>query len=75
MHCWHQAVRVRPALEGDRQGDVQVDTEKAHRVYRRWLEQTRPAERHSPDGLRRPFWLLRPVKPGREQFALPAGSG
>ncbi|MBO0746238.1 MAG: formate dehydrogenase, partial [Candidatus Dormibacteraeota bacterium] len=72
MHCWHQAVRVRPALPTDRPGDIEVDTRKAHQVYRRWLELTRSAEEVSPDGRRRPFWLMRPLKPGREQFALPA---
>ena len=72
MHCWHQAVRVRPALPTDRQGDIEVDTRKAHQVYVRWLELTRSAEQVSPDGGRRPFWLMRPLKPGRDQFALPA---
>ena len=31
MHCWHQAVRVRPAAPGDRHGDIAVDTAKAGR--------------------------------------------
>src|SRR5262249_18522275 len=29
MHCWHQAVRVRPARPGDAHGDIAVDTAKA----------------------------------------------
>ena len=34
MHCWHQAVRVRPAAPGDPHGDIAVDTGQARRVYR-----------------------------------------
>jgi anaerobic selenocysteine-containing dehydrogenase len=73
MHCWHQAVRVRKAGPSDRHGDVQVDTAKSHAVYRAWLEKVRSAAEHSPDGTRRPYWLLRPLKPSRAQYALPAG--
>jgi hypothetical protein len=73
MHCWHQAVRVRPAVPGDSYGDVSVDVDRAHEVYRRWLETTRPASRVSPDGTRRPYWLLRPLKPSRDAYRLPAG--
>jgi anaerobic selenocysteine-containing dehydrogenase len=72
MHCWHQAVRVRKAEPKDRPGDVSVDTHRAHEAYRRWLALTRPADRFSPDGTRRPYWLLRPLKPARESFRLPA---
>jgi len=71
MHCWHQAVRVRRAEPGDRYGDIVVDTEKSHQVYKQWLERTRSAFDHSPDGTRRPFWLIRPVKPNRAAYALP----
>jgi anaerobic selenocysteine-containing dehydrogenase len=74
MHCWHQAVRVRVAEPGDAHGDVSVDTEKARGVYRRWLEQARPATESSPNGDRRPYWLLRPLKPAREVYRLPATS-
>jgi anaerobic selenocysteine-containing dehydrogenase len=74
MHCWHQAVRVRAAEPGDAYGDIAVDTAAAHAVYERWLELTRPAERHSPDGSRRPYWLLRPLKPSREAYRLPGRS-
>ncbi|MCA1613704.1 MAG: molybdopterin-dependent oxidoreductase, partial [Acidobacteria bacterium] len=71
QHCWHQAVRVRPAEPGDAYGDISVDTAKAREIYRRWLGETRPADTHSPDGTRRPYWLLRPLKPAREVFRLP----
>jgi anaerobic selenocysteine-containing dehydrogenase len=72
MHCWHQAVRVRRAEASDEYGDVSVDVEKSREVYRRWLEITRPARQVSPDGTRRPYWLLRPLKPSREAYRLPA---
>ena len=71
MHCWHQAVRVRRAEPDDRYGDIVVDTAKSHEVYKKWLARTRSARDHSPDGTRRPYWLIRPVKPSREAYALP----
>jgi hypothetical protein len=71
MHCWHQAVRVSRANPGDSYGDISVDTAKSHQVFRRWLTKTRSALEVSPDGTRRPHWLIRPVKPVREAFALP----
>ena len=72
MHCWHQAVRVKKAEPGDTYGDIAVDTAKARDVYLQWLACTRPADRHSPDGSRRPYWLLRPLKPSREAYRLPS---
>jgi hypothetical protein len=66
MHCWHQKVRVRPALHGDRYADIHVDFGKARAVYRRWLAVTRPAHGE----LRRPIWLFRPVKPVLDAFRL-----
>jgi anaerobic selenocysteine-containing dehydrogenase len=71
MHCWHQAVRVRKAEAGDRYGDVSVDTAKSAEAYREWLTLARPAARVSPDGTRRPYWLLRPLKPSRDAYRLP----
>jgi anaerobic selenocysteine-containing dehydrogenase len=71
QHCWHQAVRVRRAGPGEAYGDITVDTGKAHEVYRRWLELTRGADTHSPDGTRRPYWLMRPLKPGKDAYRLP----
>ena len=69
-HCWHQAVRVGPARPGDRNGDVVVHPDKSHEVFRRWLGLARSALRHSPDGTRRPYWLLRPVRPERQAYQL-----
>ncbi len=74
QHCWHQAVRVTHAGPEDRYGDIVVDTEKARAVHETWLAKTRPARSHSPDGTRRPFWLLRPLKPPKEIFRLPEPS-
>ncbi len=72
QHCWHQAVRVRRAEPSDSYGDIAVDTAKSHAAYRRWLTLTRPAPGHSPDGTRRPYWLMRPLKPAREVYDLPS---
>jgi hypothetical protein len=71
MHCWHQAVRVRKAESQDQYGDIHVDTAKSRQVYREWLQHTRPADKHSPNGERRPYWMLRPLKPAREFYKLP----
>ena len=61
MHAWHQRVRLTAAEADDRYGDVYVDTDRSTEVYREWLAKTRPGP--GPDGLRRPLWLARPVKP------------
>ena len=66
MHCWHQKVRLEKAKLDDNYGDVFVDTGKSTEVYRRWLKKTRPAP--GPEGLRRPLWLKRPLKPAEDQF-------
>jgi anaerobic selenocysteine-containing dehydrogenase len=71
QHCWHQAVRVTKARPGDAHGDVSVDSAKASAAYRAWLDKTRSAPSVSPDGSRRPYWFLRPLKPGREHFSIP----
>jgi anaerobic selenocysteine-containing dehydrogenase len=71
-HCWLQkAVSVRKAAPTDRYGDVFVDTERSMQVYREWVALTRPASRVSPDGLRRPYWFKRPLKPTKAAYALP----
>lgn len=71
MHCWHQAVRVRKADLTDTYGDIHVDTAKSHEVFKKWLAGTRPADKYSPNGERRPYWMLRPLKPAREFYKLP----
>ena len=69
MHCWHQKVRVTRASDDDRYGDVFVDTNEAYEVYLRWKKMTRPGP--GPDGLRRPLWLKRPVRPEEAAFYVP----
>jgi len=71
MHCWHQAVLAK-AEPGDVFGDVSVDTARSRAVYAEWMAKTRPAATHSPDGTRRPYWLMRPLKPGRDVYRLPS---
>ncbi|MBV9646026.1 MAG: molybdopterin-dependent oxidoreductase [Candidatus Eremiobacteraeota bacterium] len=71
MHCWHQAVFVTRADANDAYGDVVVDSEKARLVFEKWLALARAASRHSPDGTRRPRWMLRPLKPSAEAYQLP----
>ena len=67
MHCWHQKVKVRKALEGDRFGDIEVDKGKAKAIADEWRKMTRP-----PTGeLRRPLWFARAVRPADETFKLP----
>jgi anaerobic selenocysteine-containing dehydrogenase len=71
MHCWHQAVRVKKAEPGDQYGDIAVDLERSREAYREWLAKARTAIDHSPDGTRRPRWLMRPLKPDAASFQLP----
>lgn len=72
-HCWLQkAVQVRKAVDGERHGDVWVDTDKSMAVYREWVKLTRSAVDVSPDGSRRPAWLKRPLKPTAAAYKLPA---
>ena len=68
MHCWHQKVRIEKAQPGDCYGDIEVDTNKSFEIYRQWLEMTRPAP--GPNGLRRPLWFARPLRPAEELFYL-----
>ena len=67
MQCWHQAVRVTPAEASDEYGDVVVDTAKSREAYLDWLSKTRP----STNGLRRPLWYARPLKPAAAAYRLP----
>ena len=68
MHCWHQRVKIEPPRPGDRYGDLFVDTNKSHENYKEWLSMTRPAP--GPDGLRRPLWFKRPLKPDKRAYYL-----
>ena len=55
------ARHARESRADDRYGDIFVDTDKSHEVYKEWLAMTRPAP--GPDGLRRPLWFDRPLRP------------
>jgi anaerobic selenocysteine-containing dehydrogenase len=68
MHCWHQRVTLERAAAEDRYGDIVVDTEKSHAVYKEWLAMTRPAP--GPGGLRRPLWFDRPLRPIADAYKL-----
>jgi len=68
MHCWHQRVTVEKAAETDAYGDIEVDTERSHQLYREWLERTRPAP--GPGGLRRPLLFDRPLRPVRDAYTI-----
>jgi anaerobic selenocysteine-containing dehydrogenase len=70
QHCWHQAVRVTRAQPGDQPGDVHVDTARSDAVYKEWLAKARDARQVSPNGERRPRWLIRPLKPTGEAFGI-----
>lgn len=71
-HCWLQkAVNVRKAADNEKYGDVWVDTMRSMEVYHEWVALTRSAVDHSPNGLRRPFWLKRPLKPVKDAYVLP----
>ncbi len=66
MHAWHQRVRLTAAEYGDRYGDIFVDTDRSHEIYREWLGATRPGP--GPGNLRRPRWLGRPLAPTSDAY-------
>ena len=67
MQCWHQKVDITPAQSGDEYGDVVADTAKSRVAYLEWLAKTRP----STNGLRRPLWYARPLKPAASAYRMP----
>jgi anaerobic selenocysteine-containing dehydrogenase len=71
MHCWHQRVRLEKAGAGDAYGDIVVDTDKSHEVYKEWMGMTRPPAAQ-PGALRRPLWFDRPLRPVAEAYKLPS---
>ena len=68
QHCWHQKVRIAKPGPDDKYGDVFVDTNKSHEVYKKWLLKTRPAP--GPGNMRRPYWLPRSYKPALEAYLI-----
>ncbi|MCH2236211.1 MAG: hypothetical protein MK078_18405, partial [Crocinitomicaceae bacterium] len=71
MHCWHQRVKIEKAGANDKYGDIYVDTEKSFQNYKDWLAKTRPAP--GPNGLRRPIWFKRPLKPEKDIYQMGTG--
>lgn len=67
-HAWLQRVRIEVPGPNDKYGDIYVDTNKAHENFKEWLAMTRPAP--GPDGLRRPLWFKRPIKPNKLAYYL-----
>ena len=64
QHCWHQKVRLQRATE-DAYGEIAVDQDAARRVYEDWLALARsPTDQRE----RRPYWLLRPLKPHPDAY-------
>jgi hypothetical protein len=59
-------VTVRPATPEDHEGDIVVDTGRSREIYREWLTLARPGP--GPGGLRRPEWLLRPLRPTPDAY-------
>jgi hypothetical protein len=51
--------------------DIVVDTNRAHEVYKEWMAKTRPAG-VSGDGLRRPLWFDRPLRPVPDAYKRPS---
>jgi hypothetical protein len=66
MHAWHQRVRLIKPEPGDQYGDVVVDTNKSHEIYKEWMAKTKPGP--GPGGLRRPLWFDRPVMPTPDAY-------
>jgi len=66
MHCWHQRVRIERPGPKDQYGDIFVDTKRSFENYKEWLAMTRPAP--GPDGLRRPLWFKRALRPTEDTF-------
>jgi len=61
MRCWHQLVRIEKSSKDEKYGDISVDTNKSHEIYKEWLAMIRPAP--GPNGERRPLWFNRAFKP------------
>lgn len=68
MHCWHQKIKAEIPGPNEQYGDIEADTEKAHEKYHEWLQYTRPAP--PEHGMRRPYWMMRPLKPHPDYYKL-----
>jgi anaerobic selenocysteine-containing dehydrogenase len=72
-HCWHQKVRLSKPGPDEQYADLVVDTAKSRAVLDRWLKLTRPGP--GPDGTRRPYWMMRPLKPQPAAYRVPSNDG
>jgi len=68
-YAFTQAFYLEKAGDADGYGDIVVDTEQAHQAYKEWMHNTRPAP--GPDGLRRPLWFDRPLRPAAAAYRVP----
>jgi anaerobic selenocysteine-containing dehydrogenase len=66
MHTWHQRVRIEKPGEGEGYGDIFVDTNKSHEIFKEWLAMTRPAS----GKLRRPLWFKRAFRPDDSAYII-----
>jgi hypothetical protein len=66
MHCWHQKVRLSLPGPDEKYGDIQVDTNRSFEIYKEWLKMARPGP--GPNGLRRPLWMARTLRPADETY-------
>jgi len=73
MHTWHQRVRIEKPGPDENYGDIFVDTDKSHEIFKEWLAMTRPAP--GPDGLRRPLWFKRAFRPDESTYFLDKEKG
>jgi anaerobic selenocysteine-containing dehydrogenase len=66
MHTWHQRVRIEKPGKGEGYGDIFVDTNKSHEIFKEWLAMTRPAS----GKLRRPLWFKRAFRPDDSAYVI-----
>jgi len=66
MHCWHQKVKLSLPGPDEKYGDIQVDTNRSFEIYKEWLKMARPGP--GPNGLRRPLWMARTLRPSDEAY-------
>ena len=68
-HCWLQKVRLCKPAAGENYGDIEVDTNKSFRYYKKWNDWALKREAH-PRGERRPLWMNRPLAPREHHWYL-----
>ena len=66
-HCWLQKVKLSRPRADEHYGDVFVDTDKSFAYYKKWNDWAKERETH-PQGLRRPLWFKRPLRPKEKNY-------